>query len=406
MANPIRDGSNGQLERKWIDKAANNQVTITSALPNGVDDGGFELNSLTDHWTTRGVAGTGTVAINSSSPILGTYDCKFNRGDQSYVGLEQPGKVDLVPGKTYGVIFKAGGDGGAVTDFRVSLEYVAAVATLVPVTWTKINGGDNTATANIWKPAITDANAWEEGTFVVSDGMDAGEYNLVLDQYDATDVFIDEVYLFEVIQPDALIIAGHNMAGGFPSGSFIGSYRCQIDRSFVTSSDYDPDALDLDDLDVDGDSPIYEALTVPTSIYPILVFNFSALAGKTWSASEIWIGERWTWDRFLSGDWEPVNQDIEVVSSVTIGGNKRVSERYQQKLRAGTIATLSDDETAKWESFIGGVGLSKPFWYYIQAISDLGLSGEIIFMRNRSTPKLPMNADRFRSADYNFEEVL
>ena len=43
---------------------------------------------------------------------------------------------------------------------------------------------------------------------------------------------------------------------------------------------------------------------------------------------------------------------------------------------------------------------------YILAIPDLGLASEIILMRNRSIPRMPMNADRFLSVNYEFEEVL
>ena len=207
--------------------------------------------------------------------------------------------------------------------------------------------------------------------------------------------------------PDNFIVGGHNFSGGFNTASFLGGYRAQPDLSSASSDDWDVTLIDLDSsVQVDGDSPIFEVFATPSVLYPIHVLNFTAVSGKTWEAAEIWVGKRWTWDRFLSGDWEPDDQSIEVVSSVTIGGNKRVSDRYEQRLRGGTISTLAVDETAKWKSFIKEVKRSKPFWYYIQAISDLGLAGEIMLMRNRSTPKLPMNADRFRSANYDFEEVL
>jgi hypothetical protein len=422
VSNPIRYGSNGQLEKKWIDKAANNTASIFAAAENGVTDGGFELNSLNDYWVH--VNDDTDAAINAGSPILGTYDCKLDIGSGSFCGILQVGKIDLKAGYTYGIILKAGGDGGAVTDLRITLRYVAAGGTsaAIPMTFSKTAGGsgdtltdEGNGTNNLWKPAITDANAWEEVTFTVSESLNAGDWSLRLVSFDSTDVFIDEVYLWcigptpadgSIPNPDTLIIAGHNMAGGFANTSYLDGYRVQADRSSLSSDDWDR-MIDLDaDVQVDGGSTIFESFAASTSIFPIYVIQFALVSGKTWEAAEIWVGKRWTWDRFISGDWEPVNQSIEVVSSVTIGGNKRVSERYEQKLRAGTIATLDDDETAEWESFIREVKRSKPFWYYIAAIPDLGLAGEIIFMRNRTTPKLPMNADRFRSANYDFEEVL
>jgi len=132
---------------------------------------------------------------------------------------------------------KTGGDAGAVTDFRVSLEYVAGSAIQVPVTFTEINAGDDIATANIWKPAITDANAWDEITFTVSEDIDSGDWKFVMDQYDLTDVFIDEIYIWEIgpgigtAQPDTLIIGNHNMAGGFGALSEVGAMRAMIERA-------------------------------------------------------------------------------------------------------------------------------------------------------------------------------
>lgn len=425
VANPIRYGSNGQLEKKWIDKAANNAASIFAAAPNGIDDGGAELNSLADYWTAATSGGsTGAVTVNSSSPLLGTYDYLFTIGDRTTISITQPGKIDLRKGYTYGIILKTihGGAPGTDIGLYVSLGYTSAGDVIyAPVTFTKINSEDALAGTNDvrWRPSMVETASWDEITFTIPENIDAGDwvFELLADATAEVTINVDEIYIWEIgptvsglDQADTLIIAGHNMAGGFAAGSDVRGLRCQADLTSYDSTDPSDDMdilIDLDsDVTVAGDSVIYETFTAATAIFPIHEITLAAVSGKTWECSELWVGKRWTWGLFLSGDWEPVEQDVHVVSSVTIGGNKRVSERYEQKLRVGTIASLADNETARWESFIKEVGRAKPFWYYIQAIAELGLAAEIMLMRNRSTPKLPMNADRFRSANYDFEEVL
>lgn len=421
---PIRYGSNGQLEKKWIDKTANNTASIVAAAPNGVDDGGFESGTLNE-WTTS-IDGNGAITVNSAGLVLGTYNCLINMGTTATEGtISQSGKIDLEVGKTYGIIFKAFNTGIGVEEDELSVElvYSSGATTYIDVTFSKINLNDNIAdvgggTDNSWHPDADDTWSWDEVTFIAPDNIDAGEWKLLITWSETDsrdDLYIDEIYIWEIAptpsdgsipNPNTLIIAGHNMAGGFVDASRILGQRVQGDLTNFSTDDWDQ-LLDLDvDVQVDGASPIYETFTASTVIFPIIGIQFWAVSGKTWEAAEIWIGERWVWDQFLSGDWEPVDQDIMVASSLTIGGHKRVSERYRQRLRGGTISTLDLDEVAEWEAFIAEAGLSKPFWYFIAAIPDLGLASEIIFMRNRSTPRLPMNADRFRLAVYDFEEVL
>lgn len=423
-SNPLRYACNGDLSKKWIDRAANNTAVIQACMPNGIDDGGFELNSLSDYWTTS-IDGDGAISINASSPILGSYDCVINMGTTATNGdIKQTGKVDLKTGKTYGIIFKArhSGTGTEEEELNVQLDYaVFGASQYIPVTFSKINSEDalndlGNGTNNQWRPDISDTNAWEEATFTVPEDIDAGDWVLRFRWHEVDnhyDLYIDEIYLFEVIQPDTLIIAGHNMAGGFAASSYIALARCSIDRTSMSSgylsggADWQQNIIDLDaDVSVDGNSPIYETFTGPSFLCPIFVILFAAISGKTWEASEIWLGERWTWDRFLSGDWEPDDQEIEVRNVVTLGGLERSSERYRKKIRSGNILYLDNDEHANWRAFVKEVGLDKPFWYYLSALSDYGLEEEILLMKNDSKPRALMNADRIVSVQYKFKEVL
>lgn len=412
VANPLRYAANGRLYQKWIDASANNAAQIFAALPNLIDDGGFERNSLSTYWTTRGVAGTGTVAINSTTPILGTYDCKFNQGDQTYVGLEQNGKGDLRKGYTYGIIMKTGGDAGVVTDFRVSLEYVAGSATQVPVTFTEINGGDDTATSNIWKPAITDANAWDEIIFTVSEDLDAGAWKLVLDQYDATDVFIDEVYIWEIgptvstpDQPDTLIIGNHNHAGGYSgSGVLVEAHRCQYDLTSRGASEFS-EQLD-DTITVDGNSPVYQTWTASTSIYPIFYTGFAAISGKTWEAGEIWLGQRWTWTMYPDPPITAKQLSIESTSTRSRGGARVSSKIYQQTIYNGQLELVTGTEADKWKLFVSEMGHGASFWLRIPAQTNLGVTAQTVFVDCKNPPTVTPDPPVNYRVSFNFEEAF
>jgi hypothetical protein len=412
VASPLSKAANGRLYDKWVDGAANNNAVLHACAPNLVDDGGFELNSLTDYWSTRGVAGTGTVAINSTSPLLGTYDVKLNQGDQTSVGLEQAGKGPLRKGYTYGIVIKTKGDGGAVTDMRVSLEYVDAAGTLVPLTFTEINGADDTATANIWKPAIAATAAWDEITFVPGDDLDTGAWKLVIDQYDATDVFIDEVYIWEMgptalaalPTPDTLVIGAHNHAGGYAATSFLGGYRCNPDRSSVAAGDSDLTLIDLDaDVTVAGNSPVYEKFTAPTVIYPVYVLNLAAVSGKTWQAGEVWLGRRWTWEKYPNEPLTGKRRDIEVNSSKARGGPKQSSKLYQQVILASSVEVLTSTESDRWVDFVEESGHGASFWLHIPANASMGVLAQTLFQSCKQVPTLEGDPPIYYRASFSFE---
>ncbi len=424
--NPVEHLQDGLLFQKWIDSGANKDATIQVAAPNGIDDGGFELNSLTDFWiVTQG--GTGTVAINAVSPILGTYDCKLSVGDQSDVGIEQNGKIDLRTGYTYGLTLKAGGDGGQVIGCWFFLEYAAAGdSPYFPLTFTRTaagstdniqNGGNGVN--NIWIPRITDVSAREEVTFTVPENINAGDWVLKVSYLVGVDLFIDEIYLWEIgptgstggaaDQSDTLIIAGHNMAGGFAAGSDVRGLRCQADLSNYDSTDPSDDMdilIDLDAVTVDGNFPIHETFTASVSIFPIMEINLAAVSGKTWEAAQIHIGKTWVWDAHVTGDWRPNAGEIEVASSVSLSGIRRVSRKFDRRLFSGQVRGLSAEQYGEWLAFIDYVLLDLPFWFTTPAINNRGIVAELLFMRNSRRPELSAQFMVAMHASFRFEEVL
>jgi hypothetical protein len=418
--NPVQYAQDGLLFQKWIDKAANNTASIFAAAPNGVDDGGFELNSLTDYWEEDS-DGDGAATVNSSSPILGTYDCKLDLGTTgTYSRIMQPGKIDLRKGFTYGAILKARRETAEVAGkFEVEPRYSnaasAGMATLL--TWTLIDENDQIATYR-WRPQLTTSNEWQEATFVVSDNVDAGDWSIFYfnrDSVNRYDVYVDEIYIWEIgptpadgsiPNPDTLVIAGHNMAGGFAAGSDVFSYRCPHDLTGFTNGVERVSSLELDGVQVDGDSPVFESFTAETSAYPIIGITLTAVSGKTWEAAEIRIGKLWEWDAHVAGDWLPHDGDIETASSISLSGIRRVSDKWERRLFSGQVRGLSSAQYTEWSQFIDHAKLNLPFWFTTPAIANRGIVAELLFMRNIRRPELSAQYMVAMHASFRFEEVL
>lgn len=410
-AYPVRNASNGRLYKTWKDDAITSAIEIYAPLPNAMDDGGFELNSLADFWTIA-QAGTGTVAINPTAPLLGTYDVKMNKGDQTYVLLSQVGKVDLLPGRSYGVVFKASGDGGAVTDLRVTIIYeYPGSSDFIPVTFTKINAGDalgdiGNGTDNEWKPAIADSELWEEITFTVPDSLNAGEWRLQFRQYDSTDVFLDEIYVFEVVQADTFVLGNHNAAGGFTSASHLRGARCMGDLTSFSPDDYDL-LIDLDaDVQVDGNSPLYEKFTPGTELYPVYSVYFSGVFGQIWEVGEIWIGREWDWarppNRLLTSVEDTVSS-IQSYSRAHVGVGELLAQYREYR---DTVQLIDSTEVLKWKAFLDNNGYGAPFWLIVPADADLGQAEEVIFMRCPKAPFIVPELPGYYRASFSFEEAF
>lgn len=433
VAYPVRNTVNGRLYDYWKDRHANSVVGLWACLPNAIDDAGFELNLALDgtnpYWT-REVAGTGTVAINATTPILGTYDCKLNLGDQTYVGLYQAGKIELKAGYTHGIILKAGGDGGTVTDLRVFISYVAYGDVIeVPVTFTKTaagsgdtlaNGGNGTN--NVWKPSISNANAWEEVTFTVPQDLDASAWQLHIRQYDSTDVFIDEIYVWQIgptidggaaDQADTVIMGGHNFAGGFDEPSRIRGQRIQGDLTGLAAGDLSTasnDAETVIDLDanvqVDGNAPVYTTFTAFPELVPIYeILIGDAGAAKWWQAAELWIGKLWTWEKYPE---EPITNKLRTIESQSAsarGGATRSEKLYQSVTVTGRQDLISSTEIDIWLDFLEYSGHGKPFWLRVQANTALGVTASTQFMRCVSPPDLRPDPPTYYAASFKFEEA-
>ena len=420
VATPVRYGVNGRLYQKWVDGGANNTASIFAAAPNGILNGGFELGDFTG-WTAVSVGGSsGSVTVNGTTPILGSYDAKFTIGDRTSVSIESdPGEIDLKAGESYGIIFKAVHDGaGQDQGLYVTFKYVGNDAD-VNVTYTEINSDDIQVGANNhrWRPMLENTEEWEEIVFTVPDDLASGDWYLEIlaDATSENNVWIDEIYIWEIgptpadgsiPNPDTLIIAGHNMAGGFASPSDIIAQRCQADLSSFGGDEVSA-LLDLDaDVTVAGNGVVFETFTASTSISPIIKVNFAAVSGKVWSVSELWLGKRWTWEKYPNSPLTAKQRTINSISSTARGGPTQSDKIFQQKVVSSTQELVDASEITEWVNFVEYAGHGKPFFLRIQAASALGVTASTEFMRCKSVPNIQEEPPVFYTVSFSFEEAF
>ncbi len=414
---PIRYATNGRPYQSFLDNAPNTGLIIRAYLPNLIDDGGFERADLSQYWTTR-ANGDGAVTLNSATPMLGARDCLLDMGTTATsVGISQAGEGPLEAGKTYAIRFKAKRITAETTGkLTVDLRYTkSAGASYLPTTFEKIDGADTInnvgggSELNQWKPVLGTAAAWERILFTVPESVGTGDWELWIENVDSTnryDAHVDQIVVWEVLTPDTLLISGHNFAGGFSAGSEIYALMCDDNLSSFNIGVEASKLIDLDaDVTVAGDSTIRETFTPTTEPYPIFQIIIAAISGKTHEFGELWLGKRWDWPKFISGDWEPSDGEIKDQIVDTEGGIEVIEDKYEKERRSGEILRITSAEKAKWDAFWNHCKRSKPFWYYHDRFTALGQDPEILFMRNASKPRLPVVNTRF-NANYSFIEVL
>ncbi len=403
-AHPGRFACSGDLNKSWLGSAVNKGAVLAIAMPNGIDNGDFERNS-TSGWTVA-ADGDGTLTANATAPLRGSYDGLLSFSTGTYVRASRVLEIALEAGKTYNILMIAKLLAGtSTTNAIVTLRYTD-MDTAIIVNWDPEDTDDDAATTtSLWKLELSTTAQWKAAKFTVPEDLDVGDATIRLEWTGATDLYFDEMWIHELIQPDTFIVGGHNWIGGLPSGEAVTvrGVRCPSDRTSFAAGDK-IDLLAYSAVTADGRSPIYATFTAPASIYPIYEIQLGGVGTKIWEAGEIWVGKRWTWAKFISGNWIPNDTRIEAKSTTTIGGVTRTSERYRKKRRGGSIKNMTATESLLWEAFLDEVGKDKPFWFRFPGVSALGKGAETIFMRNLSEDRPSTENIRF-GVTYQFEEM-
>ncbi len=317
-SNPLLYAVDGFVKStKW--KSNGLQSLIYVHLPNLLDNGGFESSSLTP-WLMSTSGGTAdTSAINSTSPILGIYDYKLNRGDRTWVQIAQNITRIMKANTTYRLLFKAKYSGTLnAGDFEIYL-----FRTLAKAAFSNPSSGSifPSSSAPRWEPVLTTSNAWH-WIDVVMPSFDLTErMNLIfrITGTSTADIFIDEIYFFPKVNIASLILA--NFTGAFNSVSEIGvgGLLAPRDRTnWATGSEFTnllTTGVDVISSESGGIS-LFEFTAGAFPIYRIDTANNTGLN----EAGEIMLYEKWAQQRSPQIVFDPLAIEFMEERNTTISG--------------------------------------------------------------------------------------
>jgi len=403
---PVHLLVDGRSETKWWSGADAAVTKIRAFLPNAIDDGGFELADVDLAWA---VTANGTAEITAvGGDTLGLRRCRFDIGDQGNCFIEQDCKIDLKKGRTYGLIFFFFLD-TSYDEFGLRIELNGDIG----YTFEEIHAEDTTTDA-IWFPELTTTSKWHAIKFEPDGNVSAGGWGVRFMSSNDAYLYIDEVYIWEIVDSDVMVIAGHNMKAQFQNNAYLAHGRCDPQVTYTVegdlatrTNDHEQVVVFISDLPQWGsEDPIYWPYTGIPEITPVFEISFNhGQPEDEWEASSIWLGPTWDWDRFVQDTWEPHNGEVQVFSSQAWGGSKTVAERFRARRVAGTIPYIDNAAYQEWLDFILHAGGGEPFWYFMAGLSWLGSDDELMFMRNSNRPDIKATSRRLK-VSFDFEEAV
>lgn len=410
---PLRAAANGRLYKKWVDGAANNQVDIEIALPNAMEDGGFESGTITG-WNSS-TDDDGTIAVNGTGPILGSYDMRLNKNTGIWVrGYKPFSEVAFKAGVTYMIRLKAKAGAATTTNMRFAI-YPTAIAVpdefdILSTLDLKSLTGDIESGGAAIKSIFMDLDTtpqWKVATFSPPVDYAAGDLGLWIECAGFAPMqplTIDEIYVCEAVYPDTLVLGGHNLVADVPAGSEVRALACTASRSSYAAGN---DSSQLFDINANvanaGREVIYEEFTAPALPWPILAITLAAKAGYTWEAAEIWIGELWDWARPPNRILTAMEDQVESNQSYSKGhvgiGELLADYRFYDDI----VNLIEPAEALIWKDFQKKNGHGAPFWLIIPADSGLDQAEEVIFMRCPQAPVIEPELPGYYMAFFIFE---
>jgi hypothetical protein len=193
----------------------------------------------------------------------------------------------LEKGKKYRVAFKAETSSGTSNAgaLRVNVRNLNTTASVDP----------NWETDAWWDVGVIGVNAaWYVSPDLIPDvTLDIGNAYLtiqgqVANQGSAATIRVDEVYMWEKVDVQALAIFNHNLSQ--TTYDLWGAYVNDLERSNATAADR-VQLVSNESISTDG--PYVNEIS--SAIFPIYRLAVFAVSGKTWEAGQILIGEKWPW---------------------------------------------------------------------------------------------------------------
>jgi len=334
--NPALRLADGQRYSDWRSTTG---TILEVSLPNMLINGGAESPNLLG-WGLSLVGGTtGTVSDNTVSPILGGHDFKFTLGDRSSVAILSAGFAERFrAGETYRLMFK-GRAAAAFIPGDLDLFFVSSQGNITAKDPVFSNISSGTTSGVIWNPTLGTSNEWHSIDFIPK--HDFVYTRLWVRSRSTVDLFLDEFYVYRVVDVGALLLFDGGKTGVSEEGPLVtirGS-RCNPSRTGLSAG--------VDDLLMANNVRSYtgpiSVFEFPAGIFPVYTIRMDFLD----QSSEMLLCEKWVWQH---GPNRPVSFDEEQYDEKTHrsrSGVEKTVRHSQRRTFKGTYPSMTEIDRLK-----------------------------------------------------------
>lgn len=371
VSQPAHRLADGKTNTFWEGSGENQTQAIRFALPNLIEDGGFEAQAagnVASPWSAQ----SAQWQISATNPLLGSRMSVYTQSAADAY-LKQSLVATAEKGKTYRILIKAQAIGadppGAVLQIKVRQRLSS----------NKIIDSDMD-----WQPTITTTAAWLATIFTADFSSDMLE--IFINALGAsgswgscTGLRIDEIYIYENIAADRLIVEhGHNWNNGEITSVY--GCTCWPERTSFSYAN-DASANLAANVDIDGTETIFQSLT--SSDYPVWEIKLTAASGIAYSAALLFLGPQMTFPKQMDRPFDPEAEEITGIINETAGGRRVFHCNFY---RGGPYNLILSNVNATFYALLKDwwqeVGRNKfPFWF---CFDEANHSDEIKLVRCES----------------------
>lgn len=312
-----------KLWTKFKGNAANIDQNLYAFLPNLIRDGGFEecsKHTLSSPWTFNyGASGWDIDTTNQ----LGTFGALYT--DDATDSFMWQTLEPLEKDRTYKLTFlKSCLEGTGTNVGRIEIENKVTGAHILGYTFsaTTTEAWDSTEVTLTFDTRSAIIKVWGLG--------ESGTWGT------ATHLAVDELYLFEKVEAERLIISGHKL-GDYTDATTVSGLYCHPNR---TNFLWATESKALHGLTNYGEDTILNTMDT-TGTYPIYRLHLSAVTGITHEIDELFLGSVLPFI-LKKGSVDTHQEKVKEVVNTTEGGVSFIHPKYSKKRFKDNIFFLTD----------------------------------------------------------------
>jgi len=394
-SNPAFMFTDGFPSIKGKQNAVNVSINLSLFLPNFLDQGGFEellggdfpsafpLNKWGVGAATPSDAGEWKI---TGAAILGARSGQVVPGGSDRFLFQSMRGRKFEKGKVYRVCLKASTIGTAPSGNPLKLAiFNHQTGNHLDTDW------HTDATWDI--PSLTTTDTWFVSPPLIPEfGTEDARLQIHCDDSElgsATGLNIDEVYIWEEVDVQSLLVFNHNLDSA-ADVDIVGNY-CSTSRSGLSGAEQIQLASGTNP--VNGSNAFILETDVSPTIFPSYRIYFDPIGSSQYEAGQILLCEKWQFARYLFLPHDTGKLEIKEKEIVTLSGASHTVQFYELfKVGPHTIRLITDAEKAKWDEWArfhqSPPNGKQPFVFRYSSTHDIHLvkSDRVMFDPDRELP--------------------